>query len=150
MPTTPYQLCERFLGLQEIPGAEDHPLIVFAHNISMGDDPNRRQVANSDEVPWCSSWVNMIMWMLRLPRSKSRMARSWLDVGEAVPLEEATVGYDIVIFSRGSNPTAGHVTFYAGMADLNSIRGLGANQGNSVKISNYPVSNLLGVRRILP
>ena len=57
-------LAMRFVGeIQKRPGGADHPFIVWCHeSTTMGASP--------DEVPWCSSFVNRLAWMLRLPRSK--------------------------------------------------------------------------------
>ena len=100
-----------------------------------------------DEVPWCSSFINGIAWLLRMPRSKSARARSWLDVGQAIDLQDARPGNDIVIFRRGNSPTAGHVGMFAGFANGN-IFVLGGNQSNGVTIAPFIVSDLLGVRRL--
>ena len=55
-----------------------------------------------DEFPWCSTFTNYIAWPLRLPRSKSLRARSWLLVGKPTSLENAVAGFDVVILKRGS------------------------------------------------
>ena len=147
---TPYDLASRFRGqVKERPGAEQHPLIQWMHSLcSLGYD-------QPDEVPWCSSFVNMVAWLLRLPRSKSAAARSWLEVGIPIPLERAEVGWDVVIFARGEGPqpgpdvirAPGHVGFYAGReGDL--ILVLGGNQGNDVTLRHYSSLKLLGVRRL--
>ena len=108
----------------------------------------------NDEVPWCSAFANYICWLARLPRSKSLLARSWLGIGKGIFLDDAKPG-DIIVLQRGTgdqpgpeNTTAsGHVGFYAGrQSDL--IEVLGGNQSDQVKISRYPKSRLLGVRRL--
>lgn len=142
---TPYELATRFLGLAEIPGDRDHPWIRWAHSLcTIGE--------TSDEVPWCSSFVNAIAWMLRRDRSRSAAARSWLAHGASVPLTEATVGSDIVVLSRGGSPTAGHVGFFAGFDESEEgqalVRVLGGNQGNRVSIASFPVDRVLGIRRL--
>jgi uncharacterized protein (TIGR02594 family) len=75
------------------------------------------------------------------------MARSWLNVGRVVSLEDAVCGFDIVIFERGIDGVSGHVGFYAGM-EGNNIQVLGGNQSDSVNISPYSKDKLLGVRRL--
>ena len=137
---TPFDLAQRYLGITEIQGEQDHPLIRWWHSLTtMGE--------TDDQVPWCSSFVNGICWELRLPRSKSAAARSWLDVGVAVPPEDARVGHDIVILSRGSSPTAGHTGFFAGWGE-DTVRILAGNQGNRVSIASYPRDRILGIRRV--
>jgi len=110
----------------------------------------------NDEVPWCSAFVNYICWLLRLPRSKDLRARSWLEVGTPVTLEQATPGFDIVVLKRGSPPqpgpdvidAPGHVGFFAGF-DGALIEVLGGNQANTVKVSRYDPQNLLSIRRLI-
>jgi uncharacterized protein (TIGR02594 family) len=98
-------------------------------------------------VPWCSSFVNAVAWMLRLPRSKSARARSWLNVGY-IP-EEPRPGWDIVVMKRGINPHAGHVGFFAG-CNLGDIQVLGGNQENNVTIRTFDSDLVLGYRSIKP
>lgn len=149
MLITPYDLAMRFVGMKEIAGSKDNGFIVWAHSLCGLPD-------STDEVPWCSSWLNAICWMLRLPRSKSAAARSWLNVGTPVSLVDAEIGFDIVILKRGAEPqpgpevtsgAPGHVAFYAGI-EGSYVLCLGGNQGNMVSIARYPSSSVLGVRRL--
>jgi uncharacterized protein (TIGR02594 family) len=146
---TAFDLAQRYVGIREFAGEKDHPLIRWWHSLcTIGEQP--------DEVPWCSSFANGMAWELRLPRSKSALARSWLEVGQRVALEQAEVGFDVVILKRGQgnqpgpeNTTApGHVGFYAGHDDT-FVELLGGNQGDSVSVARYPVSRILGIRRLL-
>lgn len=139
---TPYALAQRFVGeIREMPGGQHHPFIQWAHMLcSLGAD-------QPDETPWCSSFVNAIAWVLNLPRSKSAAARSWLNVGQVIRLADAKPGLDVVVLKRGTNPAQGHVGFYAAH-DLQVVHLLGGNQGNTVSIASFPVSDVLGVRRL--
>ena len=145
---TAYDLAQRFVGeIKERPGALEHPFIQWGHSLS-GQGPDAK-----DEVPWCSSWLNSIAWLLRLPRSKSAAARSWLSVGiPVVALSEARVGYDVVILNRGGPQDAtkagpGHVGLFAGVEGSHVIL-LAGNQGNAVSVASFPVSQILGIRRL--
>lgn len=152
---TLYMLAERFVGeVLERPGAASNPFIEWCHE-SAGLPPG-----TPDEVPWCSSFVNRLAWLLRLPRSKSARARSWLNVGRPIDLLEAVAGNDVVIFNRGgsTDPTVidspGHVAIFGklepGLGLLpEQVSVLGGNQGNGVTIARFPVSDVLGVRRLL-
>lgn len=147
---TLFQLGQRFVGeIREQPGSADHPWIQWALMLcGFGLDAH-------DEVPWCSAAVNAWAWELRLPRSKSAAARSWLGIGEALELEEATVGNCVVVLSRGSGAqpgpevrdAPGHVGVYAG-CDGPYVVVLGGNQGNGVSIERFPNDRILGVRRL--
>jgi uncharacterized protein (TIGR02594 family) len=144
-----YQLAQRFVGeVKEWPGNKHNPLIQWWHSLcGLPDTP--------DEVPWCSSFVNGIAWLLRLPRSKSAAARSWLKVGVPVSMSQAALG-DVVVLQRGSGPqpgpevtsgAPGHVGFYAGREGAHVLV-LGGNQSNEVNVSRYPLERVLGVRRL--
>ena len=144
----PFDLASRFTNIDEVGGSVDNPQLMAMLKLD-NDWPEH------DEVPWCSAFVNYICWLLRLPRSKSLLARSWLTVGHGIHLDDASVG-DIVVLKRGSGDqpgpeittAPGHVGFYAGrMGDF--IEVLGGNQSDTVKISRYPKSRLLSVRRLV-
>ena len=69
-----FERAQRYLGIQEVAGLRDHPLIRWWHSLcTIGE--------TSDQVPWCSSFVNGVCWDERRSRSKSAAARSWLDFG---------------------------------------------------------------------
>ena len=138
--TTPFETAHRLVGeVSERPGTAHHPFILWCHEATTLS-------AVTDEVPWCSSFVNRIAWLHRLPRSKSAAARSWLGIGQAIDLPQAEVGWDVVILSRGA-PPAGHVGFFAGISGGN-ILVLGGNQGNNVTIEPFVIDRLLGIRRL--
>lgn len=148
MNVTAFDIAARFSGLKEIPGKSDNPQVLAMLRL---DD----SWPQNDEVPWCSAFVNYVAWLLRAPRSKSLLARSWLQVGRPVPLTEARIGWDVVIFSRGSEPqpgpdviqAPGHVGLFAGL-EGDDVLVLGGNQGNTVSIERRPRSRVLGVRRL--
>jgi uncharacterized protein (TIGR02594 family) len=143
-----YDIAQRFVGSKEVPGTTSNPQVLAMLRL----DENWPQ---DDSVPWCSAFANYVAWLLRLPRSKSLRARSWLNVGQVISLEEAEPGFDVVIFKRGtgSQPgpevidAPGHVGFFAGV-DGTKILVLGGNQSDSVSIGSYPKNALLGVRRL--
>lgn len=148
-PQDAFTLAERFLGLEEVAGHVDNPQIMAMLRLDAA-------WPESEQVPWCSAFVNYICWLANLPRSRKLNARSWLDVGRAVDLADAQIG-DIVVLSRGTNPANGHVGFYAGMqlesptpgaALVPSVRLLGGNQGDAVSIGVFPAPRVIGVRRL--
>lgn len=145
---TAYDLAQRFIGIHETPGVASNPLVVAM--LRLDDD-----WPQDDSVPWCSAFANYIAWLLRLPRSKSLRARSWLGVGTPVKPEDAAPGFDVVILNRGTgllDPTVlhgpGHVGFFAGW-DLARILILGGNQSNAVNVAAFDATQVLGVRRLL-
>lgn len=152
MNITALGLAQKFLGIKEVAGDKDNPLIVAFLSMSGGSD------SMDDEVPWCSAFVNFVARLLSLPRSGSLAARSWLKVGLAVPLSEATAGFDVVVLMRGQDsPGAdviaapGHVGFYVSQEVISGVRFvnvLGGNQGDSVTVARFPAARVLGVRRV--
>lgn len=144
MHITAYQLAERFQGLKEVEGSiRNHPLIMAMLQLDNSWPEN-------DETPWCAAFYNFICWLLNLPRSKSLAARKALDAGRPVNLEDAKVGFDVVVLERGAG---GHVGFYAGQGwdrtnGARLIHILGGNQGNGVNVASFPASRLLGIRRL--
>ena len=144
-----YDIALRFVGIKEVSGSTANPQILAMLRLD-------QQWPEDDSVPWCSGFVNYIAWILRLPRSKSLRARSWLTVGEVLELAEAEAGFDVVVLKRGGGKqpgpsvidAPGHVGFFAGVQG-NSILVLGGNQSDTVSIGAYPKSRLLGVRRLM-
>lgn len=147
--TNLFLIAQRYMGRKELPGEYENAPFIMDWLTLDADWPQ------NDEVPWCSAAMNFWCWLLDLPRTKSLLARSWLGVGMPIELEDAEVGFDVVIFSRGngkqppaSDVTApGHVALFAGVVG-DKIYVLGGNQGDSVSLRGYPKSRLLGVRRI--
>lgn len=124
------------LGVQEIAGAAHNPRIVEYHGVTS-------LRATDDETPWCASFVGWCLAQAGLAHTGSAAARSYLGWGR--PLDRPTLGC-VVVFSRGSSPTAGHVGFYAGRAPDGRILVLGGNQSNRVSVAPYPAASLLGWR----
>lgn len=146
---TAFDMAQRFVGTKEIGGDTDNPAIMAFLKLD-------NSWPEHDEVPWCSAFVNYVCWLLRLPRSKSLRARSWLLVGRAITLDEAEPG-DVIILKRGKGEqpgpdvieAPGHVGFYAGLgADEMVIEVLGGNQSDGVNVRAYSSDRLLGVRRL--
>lgn len=136
-----YRLARRFIGLREVPGAVHNPQIMAMLKLD-------QSWPEGDETPWCAAFVSYIAWLLDLPRSKSLAARSWLKVGEPIDITEAIRGCDVVVFSRGNSPTAGHVAFFDRL-DGPHVYVLGGNQSDSVSVARYPLLQVIGVRRII-
>lgn len=129
------KIAESKLSIQEIPGPKANPDIIEFHS-------HTTLKATSDEVPWCSAFVNYCIDKAGLKGTNSAAARSWLDWGEA--LSEPKEGC-IVVLRRGNNPAQGHVGFYAGTL-TNMIRILGGNQGDKVCYGLFPEIMLLSYR----
>jgi len=144
-----FDMAQRFVGIKEISGTVSNAQILAMLRLD-NDWPA------GDDVAWCSAFVNYVAWLLRLPRSKSLSARSWLAVGQAVD-QNPEVGFDVVVLKRGGTKqpgpevlaAPGHVGFYAGTSANGSILVLGGNQGNAVNVTAFSPAQLLGIRRLL-
>lgn len=145
---TAYDLAARFIGTKEAAGVTDNPLVLAMLRL---DQPWPER----DEVPWCSAFVNFVCWLIRLPRSKSLAARSWLTVGIPIPLSAAQPGFDIVVLTRAGAsrdpdaPGPGHVGFFAGLEADGTVLVLGGNQSNAVSLARFWSEDVLGVRRLV-
>jgi len=146
----------RYVGISELSGKKNHPLISWWISLCGFD------LDAADEIPWCSAFVNGMAWDLRLARSSSLAARSWLEVGRIIGLNEASPGWDIVVLKRGLDPqpgpdiikAPGHVGIYAGTGlspnvGVSSVSVLGGNQSNRVSVASFPLARILGIRRLL-
>jgi len=123
-------------GVSEIAGARHNPRIIEYHSATSLE-------ATTDEVPWCSSFVNWVMAYAALPHTRSAMARSWLKWG----VESATPKVnDIAVLSRGA-PPSGHVGFIVHITP-SGVYLLGGNQNNRVNVTRYPISRLLQARKL--
>lgn len=146
---SPLDLALTLIGTTETPGSRSTAII-----LAMLQSVNSS--VTDDEVAWCSALPNFIFGLLKLPRSKSLRARSWLNVGTSVPLINAEPGFDLCIFKRGEGPqpdktvldAPGHVAFF--VADLgNLVRVFGGNQSDAIGYGRFPVEDLLDIRRIV-
>lgn len=100
-----------------------------------------------DETAWCAAFVGAMLKRAGMPHTGQLNARSYLQWGEPVALEDAQEG-DIVIFSRGDpKGWQGHVAFYVSH-HAGNIKVLGGNQNNQVNEKNYAKARLLGIRRM--
>lgn len=148
LETSLFEVAQQFIGIREIQGTLDNPAIMTMLKLD-------ESWPDHDEVAWCSAFANYVCKLLKVPRSKSLMARSWLRIGSVVDLENGEIGSDIVILKRGGENqpgpevinAPGHVGFYAGR-EGGLVLVLGGNQGDSVNIQGFPVNQVLGIRRL--
>jgi len=101
----------------------------------------------TDEIPWCSNFVNWCAMKANLPKSGKPNARSWLKIGNKVT---HPIPGDIVIFWRGSiDSWQGHVAIFLGFNQSGTkVHCLGGNQGNAVSVDQYSSNRILGYRKL--
>ena len=121
-------IAEQELGVHETPGPKATARIVEY-------DKATTLKATSDEVPWCAAFVCWCLEQAGIESTHSAAAKSFLswgiDIGDK-PVEGCIV---VLKFVSGNH----HVTFYDGYMDSETIIGLGGNQSDQVKRSNYMV-----------
>lgn len=122
-------------GVRGIAGSSDNPRIVQYH-ATTGH-------AQDDETAWCSSFANWCMIQAGHRGTNRANARSWLDWGQA--LDEPRYGCVTVLWRESRSSWKGHVAFFNSMSGSN-LSLLGGNQSNSVRLSNYASSRVLGYR----
>ncbi len=131
------------LGTEEIAGDEHNPEVLkYAKDTKING-------ITSDEIAWCSTFVNWVAWKSGLQYSGKPNARSWLNVGTKVNLPEPG---DVVIFWRESPESwKGHVGIFLGLSpDRKRVYCLGGNQGNRVSVSAYRLNTVLSYQRLAP
>lgn len=133
-----FRLAKAEIGQKEIKGAKDNPVIMKYYS-----DAGFPEIKH-DETPWCAGFVGAMLERSGYASAKTLWAQNYLKWGKK--LSTPKLGC-VVIFSRG-DPRAGtgHVTFYAGKDGNGNILCLGGNQSNSVNITPYDPSRLLGYR----
>ncbi len=128
-------IAEAEVGVHEdaIPGRQNQRIIEYHQATSLR--------ATTDEVPWCSSFVNWVMKQAGYRGTNSALAKSWLDWGLAT--ESPREGAVVVIKKKGAasdvatgSSTGFHVAFFVSASPA-YIRLLGGNQGDQVRYSNF-------------
>lgn len=134
-----YELAQQDLGTWE--WADGHNPKVVQYFADVG-----HSWVKDDETAWCAAFVGAMIERSGGNSTRKLNARSYLEWGEPVDLNDAKEG-DIVVFSRGDpNGWQGHVGFFVKRVGTH-IEVLGGNQSNQVNKQRYPVSRLLSVRR---
>ena len=126
-------------GVKEISG-QDHNKRIIQYAKEAGFD-----WVDSDEIAWCSIFVNWVALKAGVERTNLATARSWLDIGEWV--KEPEIG-DIVVFKRGNSKWQGHVGLFVNYAENGDINVFGGNQWNQVNIKDYKKDDFLGFIRL--
>lgn len=130
------QIAKKYLGMHET----THTKVLSDFMAKAGLNLNPASTA------WCSGFANAVMHELGIKGTNSLVARSWLEWGNKVDLEDAQPG-DVVVFKRGNSTWQGHVAFFVKRQGSNVIV-MGGNQSNKVNEQAYPISSILGVRRV--
>lgn len=129
------KIAEGEKGVKENTSKTKHDPRVMEYHGSVGGN------INTDETPWCSSFVNWVMKKAGKGGTNSAMAISWKKYGEK--LDRPAYGAIAVIDWDGPGPGwKGHVGFVVGKKG-NSILMLGGNQANAVNVKSFPKSKIV-------
>lgn len=120
------------IGITEIGGSKHNPTIIKFHSFTSLS-------AQDDETPWCASFACACLEESGITSPKSAAAISFLSWGNK--LTTPRIGC-IVVMSR---PGGNHVGFYVG-GDAQTIKILGGNQSNQVKVSSFSKDIVKGYR----
>lgn len=133
------QIALQEYGQKEIIGEGNNPRIVqYSQDIG-------NTWVTTDEVAWCSEFVNWCLLQAGIKGTKSAVARSFLKWGEETKTPKLG---DIVVFWRepkGSNN--GHIGFYINETPTH-VRVLGGNQSNEVNIKPFGKEYVLSYRKV--
>lgn len=142
-----YDVAKAELGVRENSKVNKHNVRIIEYHATT------TLKAKTDEVPWCSSFVNWVITESAYKGTNNALARSWLDWGAKVT---APVQGDVVVIKKkttGSDNSTGsstgyHVAFFDSKSATH-IRLLGGNQRDSVKYSTFNLSryDVKGYRR---
>ena len=136
-----YKEARKYLGLKEIPGPE-HSMEVIAMFKAVGHPR-----VQDDETAWCAAFAGAMYESLGIESTRKLNARSYLDFGESVKLENLKKG-DVVVFWRvGPDDWRGHVGFFVRFSDTGDLVVLGGNQNNSVSEKVYSKDRFLSGQR---
>lgn len=131
-------------GVVEIPGS-DHNARILEYGKAVD------LIVTTDEIHWCSNFVNFCMEQADIRCTRSARARSWLQWG--IPLQVPALGC-IAIFQRGRGrqpdktviDAPGHVFIMTDLPEPGLIAGIGGNQRDKVCETTYTLDRLLDLR----
>lgn len=132
-------IAQKFVGMNE---RTDRATIASFIKKGMG------KTVDPAKTPWCAAFLNGLIGAAGEKGTDSLAARDFLNYGK--PTKTPTEG-DIAVLSRGKDTSKGHVGLVQGFVNHGGekyVRILGGNQGNRVSIMEYPVSRVLGYRKV--
>lgn len=131
-------LARKELGVKEVPGDGDNPVIAqYWKDAGMYD-----KAMGQDEVPWCKAFLDAMLMRSNIQTNQSPLARSALKWG--IGLRSPVLGC-VCVYKRGT--WQGHVQFYLGTDKVKRhIVGIGGNQGDAVTIAPFKLDDLMEYR----
>lgn len=127
-------------GVKETPGTADSAFIM-----QMAKETGFPEYVH-DSIPWCSLTANWVALKAGYERSKSLTARSWLTTGQ--PVDAPQIGDIVVLWRDDPHGPFGHVGFYINGYGTPTIWLGAGNQGDMINIESFPITRVLGYRRL--
>lgn len=118
------------IGEKEIYGSKDNPFIMDLY-------PDGNYPQQHDEVPWCACLANAALKRTGFKGTNSAAAKSFDGYGTKCELK-----YGAVVTLRHKSGGR-HVTFFVRLDSNGNMVCLGGNQGNALKESTFPRSELV-------
>ena len=134
----------------EWPTSSANPLIVLLYAAT-------KTKPSGDVTAWCAAFISWCIERVGFTSMHSASSQDYRKFGTEVwkkgmSLPGGAQPGDLCVFTRKSDPSSGHVTFFRSTA--NNLQGascLGGNQADSIKVSTFPINadlELLTIRRI--
>lgn len=142
---TIYDVARVFLGIKEISGPVDHPLIMAA--LKLTQSGKFTGWPTGDETAWCSAFVNLCAFIMGI-KPAALNARSWQFRGKRIEnIKDARKGDVVVLWRVSRTSKSGHVAFYV-KHDRTHVWLLGGNQSDEINVTKYPISRIVAINRI--
>jgi len=125
-------IAKKEIGQKEIKGSKHNKRILEYHDSTTFN-------ADTDEVPWCSSFVNWVITQAGYNGTNSSWAKDWIKWGRK--MDKPVYGAICTIDYSYKGEKGGHVGFVVGKEE-NYVYLLGGNQGDQVKVSKYKTKGI--------
>lgn len=126
-------------GTEEIVGKNHNPEVLKYYK-TVGQD-----WVKDDETAWCAAFVGHCLEVNKIQSTGSLSARSYLEW--ATETKDPKPGDIVILWRISKNSAYGHVGFFI-KKTYSHVYILGGNQGNTVNISKFPLSQVLGYRML--
>lgn len=130
----------QFEGLKEIKGPQDNPQIMAMY-AELG-----HSWVEHDEVAWCAAFVGYCLEKCGIKSTRALNARSYEEWGIEVDPKDVQPG-DVIVRPRGTKSWQGHVEIVIERVGEKSVKSIGGNVSDSVKVSTTPISRWTSIRR---
>lgn len=123
----------KHIGQKEIPGAKHNPWIVWLFKFTS-------YITKKDETPWCAAAMNAALEVNGYKGTGRADAKSFKTLGKPCELQPGA----LVVVSRA--PGRFHITCCHHLIDNHWFGGIGGNQSDALRVSNYKISDIVAIR----